>query len=73
MIAVMLTGAVCVLVIGMCIVGLRCSADREEIRHLTSPVVAPNALVGQPIIHGVPVVGVLDPNVLIVEGAVREN
>lgn len=69
MIAVMLTGAVCILVIGMCIVGLRCSADREEIRRLTSPVVAPNA--SQSITRGVPVVGVLDPNVLIVEGVVR--
>ena len=71
MIAVMLTGAVCILIIGMCIVGLRCSADREEIRRLTSPVVTPNA--SQSITRGVPVVGVLDPNVLIVEGVVREN
>ena len=73
MIEVMLTGAVCILVFGLCVLGLRCNADRHEIRHLTSPVVAPNALVGQPIIRGVPVVGVLDPNVLIVEGVVREN
>ena len=57
--------------IGLCVMRVRCMSDREEIRRLTAPTVSP---IPRQTVVGVPVVGVLDPRVRVVEGRrTREN
>lgn len=86
---IMLACAASVFVVGLCAAGLRCMSDREEIRRLTSPIIIPERRQrsphhppiehilsddGHPVVaQGVPVVGVLDPNVEILQGRQVEN
>ena len=86
---IMIACAAFVFVVGLCVAGLRYRSDREEIRRLTSPIVIPERrqrsphhppiehlppAEGHPVVaQGVPVVGVLDPNVEILQARQVEN